>query len=145
MTDDDKTSDPLAVLSEHAGGTAVAPAHGVAAIALSMAMKYHDIGTVQDGALYQQYKLEGKNLVPLHLDMVFDTAEKMERWLLASSERVAKIIVDALEFHVEDHPDDPETAAEGLQEEVGQGRLQEEEGPEDQGEGLGRGGPERRE
>jgi hypothetical protein len=74
----------------------IAPAHGIAAVALTLALKYHDINTVQDGALYQQYKLEGKNMNPFHLDHVFETAERMELWLLASSERIAKVIVDAV-------------------------------------------------
>lgn len=87
--------------------TPIAPAHGIAAIALNMAMKYHNIGMVKDGALYQQYKLEGKNIVPLHLDMVFETAIKIEAWLLGSSDRIAKLIVDALEVRVEN---DDETA-----------------------------------
>jgi hypothetical protein len=75
----------------------IAPAHGIAAVALTLALKYHDINTVQDGALYQQYKLEGKNMNPFHLDHVFETAERMELWLLASSERIAKVIVEAVD------------------------------------------------
>jgi hypothetical protein len=55
MTDDFKELEPLK-------DTPIAPAHGIAAIALNMALKYHDINTVQDGLLYQQYKLEGKKL-----------------------------------------------------------------------------------
>ena len=82
--------------------TPVAPAHGIAALALNMALQYHNINTVQDGALYQQYKLEGKNMAPLHLDMVFETAIKMEAYLLGASDRVAKLIVDALAVQVED-------------------------------------------
>ena len=74
----------------------VAPAQGIAAIALSLAVRYHDIATVKDGALYQQYKLEGKNLLPLHLDMVFETAIKMEAHLLGASDRIAKLVVDAI-------------------------------------------------
>ena len=81
---------------EPIGGTAVAPAHGIAAIALNMALKYHDIATVQDGTLYQQYKLEGKNMIPLHLNMVFETAILMEMHLLGASERIAKLVVDAI-------------------------------------------------
>ena len=90
--------------------TPVAPAHGIAAIALSMAMKYHDIATVQDGALYQQYKLEGKNMIPLHLDMVFETAARMELWLIGASERIAKVLVEAIAVAVEDDPEQPEAA-----------------------------------
>ena len=75
----------------------LATSHGIAAIALNMAMKYHDIVMVKDGAMYQQYKLEGKNFRELHLDMVFETAIQIEAHLLASSERIAKLIVDAIE------------------------------------------------
>ena len=85
--------------------TPVALAHGIAAIALSMAMKYHDISIVKDGALYQQYKLEGKNLRELHIDMVFETAVQIERHLLGASDRIAKLIVDALEVDVEGEPE----------------------------------------
>src|SRR5262245_8907855 len=99
---DNPATEPLKELVPALGDTPVAPAHGIAAIALSMAMKYHDINTVKDGALYQQYKLEGKNLIPLHLDFVFADAERIERWLLASSDRIAKMIVDAVAVQVED-------------------------------------------
>jgi hypothetical protein len=84
----------------------IAPAHGIAAIALNMALKYHDIATVQDGTLYQQYKLEGKNFRELHLDHVFETAMQMEAYLLGASERIAKIVVDAIAFKVDDEPEE---------------------------------------
>lgn len=90
--------------------TPIAPAVGIAAIALNMAMKYHDIATVQDGALYQQYKLEGRDLVPLHLDMVFETAIRMEAHLLGASERIAKLVVDAISLEVDER--ESETAPE---------------------------------
>ncbi len=103
--------DELKSLAEAMPDATVAPVHGVAAIAPTMAMKFHDINTVQDGTPYQQYKLEGKNLTPLHLDMVFDTAIRIERHLLASSDRIAGLLVDALEASVaegldEGHPDE---------------------------------------
>lgn len=88
------------------GDTKVAPAVGIAAIALNMALKYHDINTVQDGALYQQYKLEGRNFRDLNLDSVFETAIRMEMHLLASSDRIAKIVVEALEAPVIDEPEE---------------------------------------
>lgn len=81
-------------------------AHGIAAIALQMAIKYHDIGTVQDGTLYQQYKLEGKELVPLNLAMVFDTAIQIERHLLGASERIASVVVEAIAGVVEEDDND---------------------------------------
>ena len=93
--------------------TKVAPGVGVAAIALSMAIKYHDISTVQDGELYQAYKMEGRNLTPLHIDMVFETAIKMEKHLLAGSSRIAGLIVDALEAGVAEHEETEPPKPEG--------------------------------
>lgn len=90
----------------------IAPAHGIAALALSMAMKWHDMGLVKDGVLYQQYKMEGKNIGTLHLDMVFDTAVKMEAHLLGSSERIAKLIVDAIQIETYDDEETAEPTAE---------------------------------
>ena len=100
--ENDDAAAPFKELAGQGLDAPVAPAHGIAAIALSMAMKYHDISTVKDGALYQQYKLEGKNITPLHLDMVFETAIQIERHLLGSSDRIAKLVVDAIEFKVEE-------------------------------------------
>ena len=99
----------------------IATSHGVASVALTLAMQYHRITTVQDGTLYQQYKLEGKNMTPLHIDMVFETAIRIERHLLASSDRIAKLVIDAIvtmpdgdgqEEASEEVPDTP--SAEGL-------------------------------
>lgn len=91
-------------IAKHIPDTPVAPAHGIAALALDMAIKYHDVSVVKDGALYQQYKLEGKNMRELNLDTVFETAIKMELHLLAASDRIAKVIVDALSVEVVDDP-----------------------------------------
>lgn len=68
----------------------------IAAVAFNMAMKYTDIATVKDGVLYQQYKLEGKNLQTLHLDMVFETASRIEKHLVASNERVALLVLEQI-------------------------------------------------
>lgn len=92
MTDSDDNPLDLPEL----GGARVATAHGIAAIALSLAMKYHDINTIHEGALYQQYKLEGRNLTELNIDVVFETAIKIEAHLLASSDRIGRLVVDAL-------------------------------------------------
>ncbi len=98
--------DDLAKDLEPIGSTPVAPAHGIAAIALNMSIKYHGISTIQDGTLYQQYKLEGRNLRELNLNEVFETAMKMEAYLLGASDRIAKVIVDALAVGIEE--DEPE-------------------------------------
>lgn len=104
------------------GETPLAPAHGIAAIALNMAMKYHDITVIKDGAMYQQYKLEGKNLRELNIDEVFETAIRIEAWLLGSSDRIAKLIVDALEVKVEGEDDGDTSAAEIAAEEKNENR-----------------------
>lgn len=87
---------------EPMGDAPIATAPGIAAIALNMALQYHKINTIQDGTLYQQYKLEGRNMRDLHLNDVFETAIKMEMYLIGASDRIAKLIVDALEIKVEE-------------------------------------------
>lgn len=67
---------------------------GIAALAMNFALKYADISTVQDGTLYQQYKLEGKNLHPLHLDEVFYYASQIEKHLLNAPNRLALAVLD---------------------------------------------------
>jgi hypothetical protein len=89
----------------------VAPAHGIAALALAMAMKYHSINTVQDGVLYQQYKMEGKNMEPLSIHMVFETAMQIEAHLLASSDRIASIVVHAISAGIDADEQQPDEAA----------------------------------
>ena len=89
-------------LAKTAPDLPLGPAHGIAAIALQMAMQYHNMNTVQDGALYQQYKLEGRNMVTLDLNMVFDTAIQIEAHLLGSSDRIAQLVVDAIAVEVDD-------------------------------------------
>jgi hypothetical protein len=104
-------------LVAQAPDTKVAAAHGIAAIALSMALKYHDINTVQDGQLYQQYKLEGRNMRDLNLDTVFETAIRIEMHLMAASERIAQIVVDALSVTLEDEPEGPDEVEEQVRSE----------------------------
>lgn len=105
----DSIAEPFKELAPAMGNAPVAPAHGIAAIALSMAMKYHDIATVKDGTMYQQYKMEGRNMRELHIDMVFETAIQIEKHLLGASDRIAKMLVDAIEIAV----DDMESEADG--------------------------------
>lgn len=102
--------------AKHLPNVPVAPAHGIAAIALEMALKYHNITTVQDGVLYQQYKVEGKNMSPLHLDIVFETAIRIEAHLMAApgriSEFVQQVAIEIIEDAVtKNEEDDPSTAA----------------------------------
>ena len=92
------TEDPRELAKElgPAADARVGPFVGVASIALNMAMKYHDIATVQDGTLYQQYKLEGRNLQPLHIDMVFETAIQIEKHLIDANQRITDLLLDQL-------------------------------------------------
>ncbi len=94
--------DALQEVAKSIPDTPVAPAHGIAAIALNMALKYHQMTMIPDGLTYQQYKMEGRNIREIGLVDVFETAMKMEGFLLGASERIAKIVVDAIQFSVED-------------------------------------------
>jgi len=67
---------------------------GIAAMALHFSLKFHDINTIQDGALYQQYKLEGRNMCDLHLDMVLRTAAVLEKWMVTANERIGLAVLD---------------------------------------------------
>lgn len=88
------------------GNAPISAPRGIAAMALSMAMKYHDVATIKDGVMYQQMKMEGKNIMPIHLDHVLETAERLEMWLVGADERFAKMIVEAIEFKIEDDKPD---------------------------------------
>jgi hypothetical protein len=112
VADPENMADPDFKALEPIGGTPVAPAHGIAAMALSFALRYHDINTVQDGALYQQYKLEGKNMTGLHLEMVFETAMQMERHILSAPNRLAELVMDAVIEAVDGQEPDAEPEAE---------------------------------
>jgi len=83
----------------------------VGSIALNMAMKYHGITTISDGALYQQLKLEGKNIQPLHLDLVLSTAERLEMHLMGTQQRLAGMVLDVLMMPADD--EDKEAQAGG--------------------------------
>jgi hypothetical protein len=104
MTEEDNLLKPLAEMSP---STPVHPVHGIAAMALTMALKFHDINTVQDGALYQQFKLEGKNMRGLDLIHVFETAMRIEEHLLRSEKRLTKVMFDMLAEINDELPDEP--------------------------------------
>lgn len=106
-----ETADGLAELVPHMGDLPVTSPNAIAAIAMQMALKYHDTGTIKDGAMYQQYKLEGRNMRELHLDMVFETAIKIEEHLLLSQRRIADMMMDIMQ-EVIDHVSDETSADE---------------------------------
>jgi hypothetical protein len=49
MTDENPMAEDMKVL-EPLKDTPIAPAHGIAALALNMALKWHDMSLVKDGA-----------------------------------------------------------------------------------------------
>jgi len=93
----------------------VSPAVVVASIALNLSLKYHDMCLVKDGTLYQQYKVEQRNIKTMHLSDIMEVAKQFEAHLMAADKRIAKLIVDAIEFHLEDDEHDepaaPDTTA----------------------------------
>jgi len=93
-----KTDNALDVVAKHLPDAPIPYMVGVGAVALQMALQYWNINTVQDGVLYQQYKMEGKNLGGLHLDQVFETAIRMEQHLMQTNERVADMVIQTLEI-----------------------------------------------
>lgn len=95
MDESDNAGESLKPL-QAIGDTKVPMAQGIAGLALTLAMKYHDITTVQDGTLYQQYKLEGVNMSPLHIDVVFETAIKIEGHLLRADGRLSDILMEEM-------------------------------------------------
>lgn len=71
-------------------------AYLIGSVALNLALKWHDMTLIKDGVMYQQKKMEGANITHIDLPDVLETAKVFERHLMASSERVAEIVVDAL-------------------------------------------------
>lgn len=79
----------------------VSPGLAVASIALSLAVTYHTNSIIKDGAMYQQLKLEGKDIKSSGVEDVIDIARQFEIHLLQSSERIAGIIIDAATEYME--------------------------------------------
>lgn len=80
----------------------VSPAIAIGSIALKLAVEYHGATVISDGSLYQQYRIEGKEMTPLTLALVLETAREFERHLLTTNERIAAIVVEALEASTEE-------------------------------------------
>jgi len=93
MADEESALDTV---SKHLPGAEMPQHIGMASIALTLAMKYHEINHVQDGTLYQQYKLEGRNFRELDLDWVFETAIRIEAHLMTSSNRISDLMYGTL-------------------------------------------------
>lgn len=74
----------------------ISPATAIAAMGLNLSLKYHGIATVQDGALYQQLKLEGANIVPLRLQNILDTAKIFEEHILSAPNRLTAMVYNVI-------------------------------------------------
>jgi plasmid maintenance system antidote protein VapI len=72
------------------------PMVGIGAIALNMAINYLDMTVVKDGQLYQQLKIEGKEIKGVSLETAFHYAKQIERHLMGTSDRIAGIVLDAI-------------------------------------------------
>lgn len=70
---------------------------GIAAIALNMALKWHDMRLIKDGALYQQKKLAGENFEFIDLNSVFETAKQIEAHLMHSPDRLSGLVLEVIE------------------------------------------------
>lgn len=81
---------------EPVGDVKMSPAHGLAAVALNMALKYHDISVIKDGNMYQTMKLEGRNIKSIGIRDILDTAELFEAHLMSAPNRLSQIVIDAL-------------------------------------------------
>jgi hypothetical protein len=109
-----KPEEAIDALPDELRDTPVTTQTGLAAIAMNFALKYADTITCKDGTLYQQYKLEGRNLHALHLDEVFHYAKQIEKHLLEAPSRLAMMVLDAVGNDIEEAieaelADDPAT------------------------------------
>lgn len=68
----------------------------ISALALNFAMKYHESTIIKDGTLYQQFKMEGRNIEVLAFEDVFVTAAKVEAWLLNGPNRHAALLREGI-------------------------------------------------
>jgi hypothetical protein len=93
--------------------------HAIASLALNFAMKYADMTLVKDGALYQQYKLEGRNVETIHLDWVLGVAKQIEAHLMSAPGRLAPLVCDMItdvieQIVAEEEPTVVDGSAEGV-------------------------------
>lgn len=68
------------------------PSVAISALALNLALKWHDMCLIKDGSLYQQKKLEGANITLIDMPDVLATAQRFEAWLLSGQVRHANIL-----------------------------------------------------
>lgn len=66
---------------------------GIRATALAMAVRYHGDTIVKDGQMYQQFKLEGKNMQPTAPLLILQIAMDFERYLRGDYAALADQIV----------------------------------------------------
>ncbi len=74
----------------------VSPATAIAAVALNFAMKWYDMTTIKDGAMYQQKKLEGANFQYYDFPDVLERAKEIELWILGSPSRLSQAVLEVI-------------------------------------------------
>lgn len=92
----DEASENLLNIPELAD-TKVSPYIGIAALALNMALKWHDMRLIKDGTLYQQIKLENKPIHEIDMSDILETAHQFEKHLMMSPGRLAKVVLDVVD------------------------------------------------
>ncbi len=89
----------------------------IATVALNMALKWHDTSVIKDGTMYQQLRMEGKEIRSLCLDHVFDTAKLFERHIMEASGRLTELTMETINGVLNDLRVEREETDEPLDEE----------------------------
>ena len=68
----------------------------IATVALNMSLRWHDMGMIKDGVLYQQKKMEGANINYIDKSDIIKTAEEFEAYFLAAPLRHARMLEERI-------------------------------------------------
>ena len=72
---------------EHLEQAPVSASTAIAALAMNFALKWFDMTMVKDGTLYQQYKMEQRNITVIDFPDILKKAAEFEAWLINSDNR----------------------------------------------------------
>lgn len=98
----DKPKNAIEEVSKSLGPVPVSTQVGISAMAMQMALNYHDSNIIKDGTMYQQLKIEGAQITGLNLDLVFETAMRIERHLVGGEVRVNNLLMDLVETIIDE-------------------------------------------
>lgn len=80
----------------------------IAAISLNMAMKYHDFTVVKDGVMYQQLKMEQKEMRTIQFEDVLETADRIRDYLIESESVIRSMMTESVMNVLERIAEDPD-------------------------------------